>query len=161
MLVITVFAVTLSILYNKQELAIIALIGGFVAPFLVSSNSGNYQSLFIYLIILNTGILCIAYKKGWRLLNLLCFIFTVVLFGSWVIGLHYNEPTSTYKNGFLFASIFYLLFFAINIAHNISQKKKFIASDFGILLSNTGLYLAVGLYFIIQLIIILIFFLKN
>lgn len=46
MVVITAFAVALSQLYNRQELAIIALIGGFATPFMVSSGSGNYKSLF-------------------------------------------------------------------------------------------------------------------
>ena len=50
------------------------------------------------------------------------------------------------KNGFIFATVFYLLFFIINIAHNIKEKKKFIASDFGILLANTSLYFAAGIY---------------
>ena len=146
MIVITAFAVTLSLLYNKQELTIIALIGGFAAPFLVSTGSGNYKVLFTYLIILNSGLLFIAYYKSWRLLNILNFIFTVILFGSWLGFLHYDEPIVTFKNGFLFATIFYLLFFIINIAHNIKEKKKFIASDFGILLANTSLYFAAGIY---------------
>jgi uncharacterized membrane protein len=38
------------------------------------------------------------------------------------------------------------LFFIINIAHNIKEKKRFIASDFGILLANTSLYFAAGIY---------------
>ena len=146
MIVITVFAVLLSILYNKQELAVIALLGGFIAPFLVSNESGNYKSLFIYLIILNTGLLTIAYNKAWRLLNFLSFVFTIILFGGWLISLDYNEAFSTYKNAFIFATIFYFLFFAINIAHNIKEKNKFIASDFGILLANTALYFGVGIY---------------
>ncbi len=148
MIVITVFAVLLSILYNKQELAVIALLGGFVAPFLVSNGSGNYKSLFIYLIILNIGLLAIAYNKAWRLLNFLSFVFTIILFGGWLISLDYNETFSTYKNAFIFATIFYLLFFAINVAHNIKEKNKFIASDFGILLANTALYFGVGIYFL-------------
>lgn len=146
MLVITAFAVVLSILYDKQELAIIALVGGFVAPFLVSTGSGNYVTLFIYLIVLNSGLLIIAYKKGWRLLNLLSFIFTIILFGSWLFKIPYDAPQGRYANGLLFAIIFYLLFFAINIAYNISEKKKFIASDFGILLANTALFFGAGLY---------------
>jgi uncharacterized membrane protein len=146
MLLITAFAVVLSILYDKQELAIISLVGGFVAPFLVSNGSGNYITLFIYLIVLNCGLLIIAYKKGWRLLNLLSFIFTITMFGSWLGTLSYETPAGTYKNGFLFASIFYLLFFAINIAYNVSEKKKFIASDFGILLANTSLFFGAGIY---------------
>jgi uncharacterized membrane protein len=151
MIVITAFAVVLSLLYNKQELAIIALIGGFAAPFLVSDGSGNYKTLFIYLIVLNSGLLIIAYNKAWRLLNLLNFIFTVLIFGSWLYQLNYNEPPVTFKNGFVFATIFYLLFFTINIAHNIKEKKKFIASDFGILLSNTCLFFGAGIYCLIKM----------
>ncbi len=146
MVVITGFAVVLSQLYNRQELAIIALIGGFATPFMVSEGSGNYKTLFSYLIILNTGLLVIAYNKAWRLLNVLAFLFTVILFGSWMFMLPYNTPAPTYANALLFATIFYGLFFIINIAHNVRENKKFLASDFGILLANTCLYFGVGLY---------------
>jgi len=146
MMGITAFAVVLSLLYNKQELAVIALIGGFIAPFLVSTGNGNYKVLFTYLIILNSGLLIIAYNKAWRILNILSFIFTVILFGSWTIFLPYEEGPITYKNGLLFATVFYLLFFIINIANNIKEQKKFIASDFGVLLANTSLYFAAGIY---------------
>ncbi len=151
MLVITSFAVVLSILYDKQELAIIALLGGFIAPFLVSSGSGNYISLFVYLIILNIGLLVIAYNKSWRLLNLLSFIFTVVLFASWLIKLPYETSVTTYSNGFIFATVFYILYFAINVAYNVSEKKKFITSDFSILLANTTLFFATGLFCIYKM----------
>lgn len=146
MIVITIFAVVLALLYDKQELAVIALLGGFLAPFLVSTGEGNYKVLFIYLIVLNSGLLAIAYNKAWRLLNLLSFIFTTILFGTWLMNLEYNEPAITYRNGFVFAAIFYLLFFVINIAYNVREKKKFIASDFGILLANTCLFFSAGLY---------------
>ncbi|MBN9383058.1 MAG: DUF2339 domain-containing protein [Chitinophagaceae bacterium] len=146
MLVITAFAVILSLLYDRQELAIIALVGGFVTPFLVSNGSGNYKVLFGYLLILNTGLLVMAYRKAWRLLNLLAFGFTAILFISWLATLPDNVDVPTYEGAFLFASAFYILFFFINIAHNIRENKKFIASDFGILLANTCLYFAAGLY---------------
>ena len=145
MVVITAFAVVLSLLYNRQELAIISLVGGFAAPFMVSNGSGNYQSLFIYLIVLNVGLLIMAYSKAWRLLNLLCFIFTVIIFSGWLLNIAYGQALA-YRNGFIFAIIFYLLFFIINIANNIRENKKFIASDFGILLANTSLFFGAGLY---------------
>jgi uncharacterized membrane protein len=151
MLMITAFSVALALLYDRQELAIIALVGGFAAPFMVSEHSGNYQSLFIYLIILNTGLLVLAYYKSWRLLNLLAFIFTIILFAGWVVSLPYETPAVAYNKGFIFATIFYVLFFSINIAHNIRENKKFIASDFGILLANTALYASAGMYFLYQL----------
>ncbi|HSC37539.1 MAG TPA: DUF2339 domain-containing protein, partial [Chitinophagaceae bacterium] len=147
MVVITAFAVALSLLYDRQELAIIALVGGFMAPFLVSNGSGNYKALFTYLLILNTGLLVMAYNKAWRLLNLLSFIFTALLMAAWIASP--GVPGyDKWRNSFLFATAFYLLFFIINIANNIKENKRFIASDFGILLANTALYFAAGLYFI-------------
>ncbi|MES2777697.1 MAG: DUF2339 domain-containing protein [Bacteroidota bacterium] len=146
MTVITIFAVVLSLLYDRQDTAIISLVGGFAAPFMVSNGSNNYMGLFTYLTLLNAGLLFIAYRKAWRLLNLLAFIFTVVLFAAWMALLPSEAGPEVYQRGWMFATIFYLLFFAINIANNIKENKRFIASDFGILLVNTALYFAVGLY---------------
>ncbi|HXB93002.1 MAG TPA: DUF2339 domain-containing protein, partial [Puia sp.] len=151
MLFITAFAVVLSLLYDRQELAIIALVGGFVTPFLVSTGSGNYKVLFSYLLILNTGLLVIAYNKAWRLLNMLAFGFTAILYASWLLSLPYDTATDVYTGGFCFATAFYLLFFVINIANNIRENKKFIASDFCILLANTCLYFGAGLYLLVQM----------
>ncbi len=147
MVIITAFAVCLSLLYDRQEVAIIALVGGFASPFMASNGSGDYKTLFIYLIILNCALLAIAFKKGWRILNLLAFAFTIILYNSWLFySLDYNTPAATYKGGFVFATIFYLLFFSINLLHNIKENKKFLASDFAILLANTALYFGIGLY---------------
>jgi uncharacterized membrane protein len=147
MLVITAFAVILSLLYDRQELAVIALVGGFVTPFLVSNGSGNYKVLFSYLLILNTGLVFISYRKAWRILNTVAFCFTAILFSVWLATLPPQLSTpATYQGAFIFATAFYILFFLINIAHNIRENRKFIAFDFGILLSNTCLYFAAGLY---------------
>jgi uncharacterized membrane protein len=142
LIVITIFSVMLSLLYDKQELAIIALVGGFASPFMVSTGKANYDALFIYLLILNTGLLIIAYFKAWRVLNIISFAFTVIVFA----GVLYTLTAPTYHYGFIYASIFYVLYFAINVAHNVRENKKFVGSDFSILLTNTALYFAAGLY---------------
>lgn len=142
LIVITIFAVALSLLYDKQELAVIALVGGFASPFMVSTGNADYDALFIYLLVLNTGLLVIAYYKAWRVLNIVSFAFTVLVFG----GVVYTLTPATYHYGFIYASIFYVLYFAINVANNVKENKKFIGSDFSILLLNTGLYFGAGLY---------------
>lgn len=146
MVVITVFAILLSLLYDRQEVAIIALLGGFIVPFLVSNGSGNYVTLFSYLLLLNAGLLVIAYRKAWRILNLISFIATSILYIGWATMLDYGTPPATYNGGLAFATAFYLLFLAVNLAHNIRERKKFIASDFGVLLANNALYFTAGLY---------------
>jgi uncharacterized membrane protein len=142
LIVITCFAVVLSLLYDKQELAVIALIGGFSSPFIVSNGTANYNALFIYLIILNAGLLIIAYYKSWRILNISSFGLTVLILTCII----YTLPLGSYLISFIYISVLYLLFFFINIANNIRENKKFIGSDFTILLSNAGLYFGAGLY---------------
>jgi len=142
LIVITCFAVALSLLYDKQELAVIALVGGFSSPFIVSNGTANYNALFIYLIILNAGLLIIAYNKSWRILNIVSFGLTVLVLS----GIVYTLPTGAYSISFIYISILYLVFFLVNIAYNIRENKKFIASDFTILLVNAALYFSAGLY---------------
>jgi uncharacterized membrane protein len=142
LIVITCFAVVLSLLYNKQELAVIALIGGLGSPFMVSGDTANYHALFIYLIILNTGLLVIAYNKLWRILNISAFALTVLVVSATI----YTLSPKTYVTGLLYSTILYLLYFFITVANNIRENKKFMAADFTILLTNTALYFAAGLY---------------
>ncbi|SDS81026.1 Predicted membrane protein [Mucilaginibacter mallensis] len=142
LIVITCFAVALSMLYDKQELAVIALVGGMSSPFMVSNGSANYNALFIYLITLNAGLLVIAYFKSWRVLNITAFGLTVLV----LAGIVYTLPVGAYQISFTYITVLYLMFFLINIAYNIRENKKFITSDFSILLINTALYFSTGLY---------------
>ena len=128
-------------LYDRQELAVIALIGGISSPFMVSTGVANYNALFLYMVILNTGLLIIAYFKSWRILNITAFGLTVIV----VAGVIYTLPDKAAGLGFIYTSILYLLFFFINIANNIRENKKFLAADFTILLVNTALYFGSGL----------------
>jgi uncharacterized membrane protein len=148
MIVITAFATLLSLLYNRQELAIIALVGGFAAPFMVSNGSGHYVSLFTYMALLNCGLLVIAYFKKWRLLNVLAFAFTMLIFSVWMVTQWFDGSGSLrpYRHGFIFASIFYLQFFILSFAHHLTHKTKFIAQDFILLLLNTFFYAVWGLF---------------
>ena len=147
LILITVFAVALSLLYDKQELAVIALVGGFASPFMVSNGSANYNALFIYLVILNIGLLIIAYYKEWRILNILAFVLSVAVFATVLFSL----SATTYHIGLRYATIFYLLFFTINIINNVRENKSFLAVDFSILLINTALYFAAGLYLLTEM----------
>ncbi|MBI3483272.1 MAG: DUF2339 domain-containing protein [Bacteroidetes bacterium] len=71
MAVITAFTVFLSLGYNKIELAILAILGGFGSPFMVSTGEGNYVVLFTYMLVLNVGMLALAYFKKWNLVNII------------------------------------------------------------------------------------------
>jgi hypothetical protein len=144
MVVITAFSSLVSVSYNRMELAILSLIGGFAVPFMVSTGQGNYVVLFSYIVILNAGILSIAYFKKWNVLNLLSFIFTIILFGGWyVVELFDNKLP--HRGAFVFATIFYLLFSIITVIHNLRRKGTFGVLEYMIMIGNTFFYFSVGM----------------
>ncbi len=146
MVFITLFAVLISILYNRQELAVLAILGGFIAPFLLTTGSGNYIVLFTYVCILISGMLVLAYFKKWLIVNGVSYVFTIVIYTTWLSTKVLGVVKAPYLGALSFATIFYFIFFLMNIANNIKENKKFIAFDISILLSNTFLYFSAGLW---------------
>ncbi|MEN8122893.1 MAG: DUF2339 domain-containing protein [Bacteroidota bacterium] len=148
MVVITGAAVALSLAYDKKELAVLAILGGFASPILVSTGAGNYKILFTYIMILDIGMLVLAYYKNWKLVNIVSFIATVLLFGIWMAETYDDKGTLPYEGALIFATGFYIVFFLMNIINNLKENEKFTAFDFIILIINTFLYYAVGMYLI-------------
>jgi uncharacterized membrane protein len=145
MTIITVFAVILSILYNRIELAILATIGGFITPFLVSTGQTNYVALFTYLNILNGGLIALAFHKRWNILNFIAFIFTVIIYGGWIVSNNDNR-IFPYEGTFLFGTIFYVMFVTMNIIQYTIKSIKLNAFDFASLLVTNCAYYAAGIY---------------
>jgi len=142
MVIITAFAVLLSLYYDRKELAILATIGGFITPFLVSTGQDNYTALFIYLCILNSGIMVLAWFKRWPSINIIALCFTTVIYGGWLIKkMWFDSPVAVpYKDAMLFGTLFYLQFVTMNVINNIRQKKIFNAFDFIVVLSINFLF---------------------
>src|SRR5688572_18793935 len=61
--VIAIAAAVISVAQNALPLAVIGTAGGFLAPILVSTGSGNYVALFSYCALLNLGVLAVAWFK--------------------------------------------------------------------------------------------------
>ena len=148
MVLITVFAVSLSLYYDRLELAILATIGGFITPFLVRGEQDNYVALFTYLCILNSGIMVLAWFKRWPWINTIALLFTTIIFGGWLINkVWFEEPLAVpYKNAMLFGTLFYLQFVTMSIVNNIRQKKSFTVFDFLIVLSINFLFYLAGIF---------------
>lgn len=145
MLVITGFSVVLSLGYNRIELAILSLLGGFASPFMVSTGEGNYVVLFIYILILDVGMLVLAYYKKWNLINIISYVFTLLLFGSWLSTRFDGNNISMIWGAMTFATLFYFVFFAMNIINNLKERTTFKSLEISLLLSNTFLYYAAGM----------------
>jgi uncharacterized membrane protein len=146
MVVITAFTIALSLGYNRIELAVLAILGGFGSPFMVSTGEGNYIALFTYVLILNVGMLVLAYYKKWNLINITSYCFSVILFGSWLAAKFDGNNITMVNWAMFFSTALYFVFFGMNIINNIKERRPFNALEFTMLLSNTFFYYTAGMY---------------
>lgn len=121
MLVMVILGTALAVLQNAQVLALMATAGGFLSPILTSDGSGNHVSLFSFYLLLNIGILAIAWFKTWRLLNWVGFVFTFVITSVWGV-LRYEPELYASTQPFLLA--FFALYLTVSILFSIKQPPK-------------------------------------
>lgn len=139
LIIVTVFSVVLSLLYNRQELAIFSLVGGYLSPLMVSTGTGNYIVLFSLLLILNSGMLIISLKKNWRLIGIIAYGLSLIFFWAWLLVKFEYE----YIGATVFASLFFVQFYALAIIEHYSvQKRMTIYQALLILTNNLSVFLA-------------------
>ena len=144
MVLITAFSCLISLSYNRMELAILSLVGGFLVPFMVSTGSGNYLVLFTYIVILDIGILALAYFKRWHVVQVLAFVFTILLFGSWVVN-EMSVLDPPYLGALIFGFVFYLIFIAITVINNLRTKGSFTKIQLAMLSLNNFVFYGIGI----------------
>ncbi|MEO5686220.1 MAG: DUF2339 domain-containing protein [Burkholderiaceae bacterium] len=107
MALVAVFGAILAVLQDAPWLALVAVAEGFAAPVLVSTGSAAYVPLMAYMVILDAGILAMAWFKAWRPLNLVGAVATFTLAGGWA---HEHYVASDYAGVQAFLLLFFLLF---------------------------------------------------
>lgn len=118
---LTFFTCLLAVLQNAVWLAVFGIAGGFIAPILTSTGQGSHIGLFSYYALLNAGILAIALKRSWRLLNLLGFAFTFVISSTWGV-LRYQPENFASVQAFLI--LFFIYYVAIAILYAARQAPR-------------------------------------
>jgi uncharacterized membrane protein len=109
----------LAIKQDAISLAALAVVGGFLAPVLTSTRSGDHVMLFSYYALLNAGILGIAWFKAWRVLNLLGFAFTFFVGTLWGVMRYRPEDFATTEP---FLILFFLFYVAIAVLYALRRS---------------------------------------
>lgn len=121
LLALVALSTLLAILQDARALAFFGTAGGFLAPVLTSTGQGSHVHLFSYYLLLNGGIVAIAWFRAWRELNLLGFAFTFVIASLW--GWRYYQPEHfATTEPFLIA--FFLFYLAIPVLFALRQPPR-------------------------------------
>jgi uncharacterized membrane protein len=140
MVVLTIYTVYEANRYNRQEIALLGLVGAYGIPFLISKNADRADVFFLYISLINLGVVYLSVKKLWKTVGIVAQIITWILFIGWAATRH----DAKYK---LIATAFMIFFFLVFLFTVLSFKllKKHslkITDAYQLLLNNVALYIA-------------------
>ena len=120
MLILVVLGAVLAVTQDARSLAVMATLGGFLGPVLVSRDA-SHVALFSYYAALDAGILAVAWFRTWRVLNLLGFVFTFIVGAMW--GFEFYQP-EYFSSTQPFLVLFFMFFVAVSVLFASRQPPR-------------------------------------
>ncbi len=121
MALVTLCAGLFAARFNSLLVAVLGILGGYATPVLLSTGEKNFPGLFGYLLLLGLGVLGIAHRRRWPLLNYLAMLLTYGL-AALAIGRDFAPADLPVVLPFLAA--FFLLFAAAMFLYNLVRGVK-------------------------------------
>jgi uncharacterized membrane protein len=136
----TIYTVEEAIRYDRQEIALLGLVGAYGIPFLISKNADQAELFFLYISVINIGILILCVKKPWLWVGRVAQATTWVLFIGWAA----MRKTSAFPyTGFAFMVFFFLLFLLNGITPRLFRQQPLTRTAHRqVLVNNIALYFA-------------------
>jgi uncharacterized membrane protein len=135
----TIFTVYQALSYNRKEIALLGLVGAYAIPFLISKNADRPELFFLYITLINTAVVFLTYKKGWKLVGFVAQHASWLLFLGWT-SLQYTEKQQWV--GAIFLVVFFILFGFNALAPRILHQQPIKEDErWQFLLNNAALYL--------------------
>ena len=104
LVLLTAMMIVISVKFDRRELTIIAIIGGYVAPFMSAGENGSTVTLLAYTTILNAAMFLVCIKKNWWTLPITGCLITWLI----VVIAPYNADSRII--GFVFSTLFLIMF---------------------------------------------------
>ncbi|MEA2433868.1 MAG: hypothetical protein QOG54_1325 [Actinomycetota bacterium] len=134
---IALLSAVLSIRYDSLSLSVIATVGAFANPFLISSGEPNATAALTYAVAIDVGIVYLAYAGKWNVLN------KIALIGSALIFVTVGPGT---VDGVGFASVMWIIFTCVPFLQVLSDRTRRVMVEAGMLVTVSGLYFAAGMH---------------
>ncbi|SDD86419.1 DUF2339 domain-containing protein [Aquimonas voraii] len=124
-------AALLAVLQNAAALAVLGFLGGYLAPVLISTGSGDQVALFSYYAALNAAVFSVAWWRHWHALNLMGFLFTFGVGSLW--GLR-SYTAADYASSQFFLLLFWAFYLGIAV---LGALRRGLATSHGVQASLT------------------------
>ncbi len=114
---VTLLAISLSVIHNAMPIALLAVTGGYLSPVFLSTGQNAPWSLFSYVVLLNFVALGAGYFRRWRILDLFCFSGTALLYIAW-FERYYSFPEQA-APALTFTTLFYVMFLTAPVLYSL------------------------------------------
>lgn len=142
MVVITGATVYAAIHYNLQIIAHVGLVGAYAVPFLLSNGSGRIGIFFSYMAVINIGILIVSFFRNWKSLYYVSFGLSWLIYVLWFVA-SYRE--THFVLGMVFLAVFFVIFYATNLAYKLIKQEAFDEIDGMLILFNSLIFYGMGM----------------
>jgi len=151
MIVITGVAILLSVRYASLAVAILSLVGGLAGPLAIRPDRDPGHILFLYLVVVNLGVLAVAYFRKWRVLNLLALGGTIVNVCAWLYTHYYHGAAATEKLAFIvtYMTVLWAIYFAVSLVYHLVGRRNPSRLDLPVTIINVVAYYT-GLYVLLR-----------
>jgi len=119
MAMLAILSGVLAVLQDARALATLGALGGFIAPLLISTGAGRIELLLGFYLLLDLGVLGVAWFRAWRELNWIAFVFTFTVSGLWSVQ-RYTPADFAVGQGYL--AVFWVLFLSVGVLHALRQS---------------------------------------
>jgi uncharacterized membrane protein len=145
MTALTIYTVMQAISYNRQEIAVLGMVGAYGIPFLISANAERFDLFFSYILLINVGVAFISFRRSWKLMQYLALIITWVLFAGWSFM---KSESSVRLMGLVFMAAYYVLFLVSALAPRVNRSSSLLPGQIQqVITNNTTLYISALLLF--------------
>src|SRR4051794_2578648 len=105
----TVLGFALSLRYESSAIAALGLLGGYLTPLLLSTGEDHPWFLLSYVLLLDVAAMALRGRKGWRVLEILSFCATTIIYLAWFA---HNESNHRKTVVATFGALVYYALFA-------------------------------------------------
>lgn len=137
MIVVTAAITIIALGRDSQRLALLALIGGFLTPALVSTGADHEIVLFSYTAILSAAILALERFRQWNWLPPLAFAATELYFWGWYTSFYTPEKLA---KTLAFAILFLILFAALPMMRG-RREGRLAETEYSVAIGNVIVFL--------------------
>lgn len=148
---VSVASAILALNYDSMSLAIIGILGAFIAPFILGAfrtggigvdNAGQAIQLLAYVVVVDLGVLVLSTFRSWRWFTLLALACSLIAFGVWYGEFDWVVSEAT---AWIWLTIIFLVFVGATTLFHIIWRRSPQVFDFTLIMINAAAYFGISL----------------